>query len=79
MRRELFALISLGLLASSVVAQIARAFDSGVSRCTRSRVFRCRRRGKTAGIPTNARTTGMERLTTMSACELPASNLVGTM
>jgi hypothetical protein len=28
MRRELFALISLGLLASSVVAQIARAFDS---------------------------------------------------
>jgi hypothetical protein len=32
-------------------------------RGTRSQVFRCRRRGKTAGVPTNARTIGMERLT----------------
>jgi hypothetical protein len=52
----------------------ARAFDSGISPCTRSRRSRCRRRGKTAGVPTNAGMIGMKPLTTTSACESRASN-----
>src|SRR5256886_16549351 len=38
----------------------ARAFDSGISPCIRSRLSRCPRRGQTAGVPTNARMIGME-------------------
>ena len=79
LRRVLFALIVFGLMGSSVVAQDRKGIRFWNLTLYTITSLQMSPAGKTAGARTNATTIGMEPPTTTSACELPASNRVGTM
>ena len=79
MRGVLLASIAFALVGSSLAAQDRKGIRFWNLTLYTITSSRCRRQGKTAGAPTNARMIGMERSTMTSACESRASNLDATM